>query len=105
MECRVYLSLIDACVLSHSVIFSFDQPAAAWGLAKSLPAWPNSNINTTNGDIGPSISMDFFNNSSGVNVIKLDNDRSVLRVRNSIQINAHSGISKVLKASFGETLT
>lgn len=32
-----------------------------------------------NGETGPSISMDFFDNSSGVSVIKLDSDRSVLK--------------------------
>lgn len=76
--CR-YLSLIDTCLLSHSVIFSFDQPAATCGLAKSLPACPNNKSSTINGETGPSISIDFFDNSSGVKVIKLDNDRSVLK--------------------------
>lgn len=65
------------------MIFSFDQPAATCGLAKSLPACPNNRSNTMNGETGPSISIDFFDNSSGVKVIKLDNDRSVLK--NKIQ--------------------
>lgn len=76
---NVYLSLIDTCVLSHSVIFSFDHPAATCGLAKSLPAWPKSSNNTINGDTGPSISIDFFDSSSGVSVIRLDSDRRVLK--------------------------
>lgn len=74
-----YLSLMDECLLNHSMIFSFDHPAATCGLARSLPAYPNNNNKIINGEIGPSISIDFLDNSSGVRVIKLDNARSVLK--------------------------
>lgn len=93
--CPKYLSLIDEWVRSHSVIFSFDQPAATCGLAKSLPACPNISSSTMNGETGPSISIDFFANSSGVNMIKLDNDRRVLlngkkQQRNNVRIRCHN---------------
>lgn len=74
-----YLSLMDKCVPNHSIIFSFDHPAATCGLARSFPAYPNSKSKIINGDIGPSISIDFLDNSSGVKVIKLDRARSVLK--------------------------
>lgn len=70
---------MDKCVLNHSIIFSFDHPAATCGLARSFPAYPNSKSKMINGEIGPSISIDFLDNSSGVKVIKLDRARSVLK--------------------------
>lgn len=96
-----YLSLMDTCVLSHSVIFSFDHPAATWGLVRSLPACPNSKSNTMNGETGPSISIDFFASSSGDNVIKLDNDRSVL-IKKKNEKKIHSGECTQIRVQFEE---
>lgn len=75
-----YLSLIDICKLSHSMILSFVQPAATCGLAKSAPAYPKSNSKTIIGEMRPSISIGCLDNSSGVIDIKLDIDLNSLLV-------------------------